>query len=1245
MTLRAQLRKIGLLLASVPLVLLVLLALLLGTPLGTHLLLATVDAIAPPLSLSYRGGTLNRGLALHHFALHLDNVTVEVDEAEFQWKLHCLLQARICAEQLDAAAVRVYVTLEDDTRPPASPPPARPKGQYAGIPLPLSIVVQQADLRQIDVRIDLMHYQADRIRSGVELTPVLLALQQPQLESARIIIPLSDGADSEEWPLASLPEVQLPFEILLEGAQISDSHVLIGDQHHHIEALATHGRWHHTQLSLTSFDARHNWANAQGHFSIDFIDDYPMAAALQGQLKQLPWLPQLHEQPLSAQISGGFRQLDVAIDSAQQQQGQLLARLDLSQPALPYQAQIQANQLHWPLQGEPQWTLKDLSAHSQGSLHQQRFTLNGQLQGATQEPIQLLMIGEHGDQRLTLHHANLMSNQGEAQLNGSLDYQQGYAWQAQIRANQLDLSEQLPELGLQLDGALQTQGAWRGEQWQLAITDADLQGQIWGYPLKAQGTGQLDQQWHGFADQVTLALNGTELELDGGLVMDQGRSFWRMDGQIRSDQIQQWQPELSGNAELSVRLRGPEHDPELSLRGVAEALGYQQLSSNRLNVRGRYKPRQSHQFELTLTTPSLHYDDTPLGSLHLRANGDHQAQRLSLALDGDTQLDLALDGELQPQQQRWLGHWTQAEFTWPQWQFALQQPATLALDLNALELVIGQHCWLGRGTELCLNGPALIGQRGAMAAELNADPASLLKPWLPKRLKPKADLTGTASISWQPGELPWLQMGLSNNGGEMQLHRGPGLPRSQLQWQQLQAQLRLSKSGLQFYNQTILEPGRGWDTQLTLASTPPYALSGSLTSQGLDLSPYLAWFTDLSDATGVLDGKLDFAGTLRQPQILGELTLSQGKLRSIHNPTELDDIQINAHFQQDHGTLRGRSKMGDGQAQLEGQFRWQQGLEAQIHLTGERLQVLYPPIMMLEATPDLHLSLTPERIGIEGDLRLTQGSFTLESLPEGAVEVSQDVVFVDTQVQKPDTLNTRTEMDLRIQLDNVIDIEALGLSGTLGGDVTVRQGLGQPLQAFGELTLSQGRFRAFGQRLQINRGQFSFNGPPELPNLDVEASREIEADDVTAGVRLTGTPATPQLTLFSSPAMEQQEILSYLTRGQGLNASEGGSSLFTSAALSLGVGTTGGLITTIGEGLGFNDVIVDTEGAGDETQITISAFVGKRLYIKYGVGVFDSINELTVRYNLLQRLWLEAVSAITDTTEQSLDLYYSFDID
>ena len=64
--------------------------------------------------------------------------------------------------------------------------------------------------------------------------------------------------------------------------------------------------------------------------------------------------------------------------------------------------------------------------------------------------------------------------------------------------------------------------------------------------------------------------------------------------------------------------------------------------------------------------------------------------------------------------------------------------------------------------------------------------------------------------------------------------------------------------------------------------------------------------------------------------------------------------------------------------------------------------------------------------------------------------------------------------------------------------------------------------------------------------------------------------------------------------------------------------------------------------AAAKAGITAMTMGAAQLMIKYGIGVFNPGYEMTVRYYLLSQLYLETVSG---SLSQSLDIYYSFDID
>ncbi|WP_163615012.1 translocation/assembly module TamB domain-containing protein, partial [Klebsiella pneumoniae] len=68
------------------------------------------------------------------------------------------------------------------------------------------------------------------------------------------------------------------------------------------------------------------------------------------------------------------------------------------------------------------------------------------------------------------------------------------------------------------------------------------------------------------------------------------------------------------------------------------------------------------------------------------------------------------------------------------------------------------------------------------------------------------------------------------------------------------------------------------------------------------------------------------------------------------------------------------------------------------------------------------------------------------------------------------------------------------------------------------------------------------------------------ADNVIAGVKVTGLADKPKVEIFSEPAKTQQEALSYLLRGEGLASGDSDSAQMTAMLIGLGVGQSGQLV-------------------------------------------------------------------------------------
>jgi translocation and assembly module TamB len=113
-----------------------------------------------------------------------------------------------------------------------------------------------------------------------------------------------------------------------------------------------------------------------------------------------------------------------------------------------------------------------------------------------------------------------------------------------------------------------------------------------------------------------------------------------------------------------------------------------------------------------------------------------------------------------------------------------------------------------------------------------------------------------------------------------------------------------------------------------------------------------------------------------------------------------------------------------------------------------------------------------------------------------------------------------------------------------------------------------------------------------------------------------------------------------LIGGTDIGASSGGNSdsntVLVNALVSYGVGKSENGLGGLGRNFGVEDLNLKTAGQGTDTKVQLSGQLAEGVEITYGIGVFESLSEVSVKYQLLPQLYLEAVSGATST----LDLYY-----
>ena len=86
----------------------------------------------------------------------------------------------------------------------------------------------------------------------------------------------------------------------------------------------------------------------------------------------------------------------------------------------------------------------------------------------------------------------------------------------------------------------------------------------------------------------------------------------------------------------------------------------------------------------------------------------------------------------------------------------------------------------------------------------------------------------------------------------------------------------------------------------------------------------------------------------------------------------------------------------------------------------------------------------------------------------------------------------------------------------------------------------------------------------------------------------------------------------------------------------------GGLVVQdLARRLGFEGLSVSAETGPDEAALIVSKYLGNGLYVSYGLGLFDAVDTLRLRYQVNRRLSLEAKSG----DEEAADIFYTFERD
>jgi translocation and assembly module TamB len=287
------------------------------------------------------------------------------------------------------------------------------------------------------------------------------------------------------------------------------------------------------------------------------------------------------------------------------------------------------------------------------------------------------------------------------------------------------------------------------------------------------------------------------------------------------------------------------------------------------------------------------------------------------------------------------------------------------------------------------------------------------------------------------------------------------------------------------------------------------------------------------------------------------------------------------------------------------------------------------------------LNLDPKRMQLTGELVADRAR--LETPEASRPVLSRDVVVVGRPPrEKPASERFPLALDLKLGLGKDFLFKGAGLDARLGGQLRVFT-VNQVLRGEGMIQVEEGRYAAYAQNLDIERGVLRFSGPIDNPGIDVLAVRKMPT--VKVGVQVRGTVQRPVVTLYSDPALPDTEKLAWLVLGHGLESS--GQQEFVllqvAAGALLSQAESVNLQAKLASTLGID--VFDVRGGSGEDLTSTVVSVGKRLSSRATLSYEQSLDGLSqvvkVLYQLTPRVRLEAQAG----QQSSFDVFYTREYD
>jgi len=1174
-------RTLLIFLLAIPVLLLIVLLVcyaLLGTNSGFRWSGPQLEALVPGLELTESDGNLKDGLAAEQLTWKNDSLIVNIQDINSTWRSGCILKFTYCLDQLHLGTVAIT----------SLPNTANENKSNTAISLPPISLPVDIDAREITI-------ESLTLDLGNNSAPVVLK--------------------------------NLRLGTALIGQELT------------IRQLA--GEWEQHRVEVAG--------------DITLNDNYPLATTISLFSKAL-----IDGSDLSTDItlSGSLDNLQVSGQTSGAIEARINGLINPLEPKLPMQLDLAWTENGWPVTTHETIRSTNAKLTLDGTLDDYEIDFKTNLSGQGFPPLAIQVMGRANPQRALLPTIDLLTLDGYATGSAAVDWTQDITWIADLIAKEINPGSYWPEMSGQLSALTSASGVIADGQWSLGIDQLKVNGDLREFPfaLNAAVSKSLDDLWQ--VQTLTLENGPNQLQLSGsyGDTLD-------LKSSIDFPAIHFLVPNTAGNLNADATISGSLDKPSINLAATSSLIKLGRNLFREMELNTTIVEAGEAQSSLNLNIGRLNADTQQFDNTRIAINGILEDHSVEASVTGpqDTAMNIGASGRLD-ENKNWQGKLNVAKVSVPSHTAQLQNNATLRWQNDTATFTIDPHCWDVEGAALCLKNALPATTSGKANLELTDYRLDRLNPMLPQTAGLDGELNASAQLVWGHSKddqstrsdadktaadtLPFkLDLAADVNNGRVSV-RDTGELIHTFRFDSLQLKTRADPySVIGDLSLKSEELGNGAIGLTLNPRNPTNDIAGEVSLNDFDIAFLKAFLPQVNDIGGTVNVAGKLAGSLSDPEFDGTVTLLDPILTSEDLPLPIDGGKIAARIAGQRAELEGQLASAQGRLMIDGNVSWLNlQPRARINITGESIMVRQAPVTFAQVNPAIRIDYSPEQLGVSGKVVVPSADINIRELPEGTSALSSDVIIIEEIDEQPtieesDPLNIN--VNVNVELGDDVNLSGYGLEAKLSGNVSVAKRGDDPVQLGGEMIVSEGFYRSYGQDLTVNDGRILFVGPVEKTTLNIDAVREIDNEERVAGLHIEGNISDPKVTLFTEPADKTQEsILAYIVLGRDLDdgTDTDESQLLAAAALAFTLKEGKGFATGFAESLGISDFSMITGGSGDDTQVIVSGRLSSQLLLRYGRNVFDAEDTLFLRYDLSKRLYLEAARGV----ERAVDLFYSF---